>query len=232
MKKLIFRQLFDYETWTYTYLLADPETREAVLIDTVKEQVDRDYNLVQEMGLKLKYLLETHIHADHVTGASDLRDKTGAKIAVSEVAGADSADIPLKDGDELAFGTFKIRAMATPGHTNTCMSYYVDGMVFTGDTIMIRDVGRTDFQQGSNDKMWESVTKKIFNLPEDTVVYPAHDYKGFHSSTVGEEKQFNSKLGGGKSKDDFVKLMNDMKLGQPKRIHIAVPANLKCGRID
>ena len=232
MKKLIFRQLFDYETWTYTYLLADPETHEAVLIDTVKEQVERDLKLLQEMGLKLKYLLETHIHADHVTGASDLREKTGAKVAVSEVAGVDCADISLKDGDELRLGNHAIRAMSTPGHTNTCMSYFIEGMVFTGDTMMIRDVGRTDFQQGSNDKMWDSITKKIFGLPEDTIIYPAHDYKGFHSSTVGEEKKFNSKLGGGKTKDDFVKLMKEMKLGQPKKINVAVPANLKCGRVE
>lgn len=134
---MIFRQLFDYETWTYTYLLADPATKEAVLIDTVKEQVERDLGLLKELGLKLKYLLETHIHADHVTAAASLRATTGAKIALSAEAGVKVADIQLKDGDELALGASKIRCIATPGHTNTCMSYYAAGRVFTGDVLFI-----------------------------------------------------------------------------------------------
>jgi len=226
---MIFRQLFDYETWTYTYLLADPATGEAVLIDSVKEQVERDLRLLQELGLKLKLLLETHIHADHVTGAGALRKATGAKIALSANAGSSCADIALKDGDKLQLGAYEIEAMATPGHTNTCMSFYVNGMVFTGDALFVRDVGRTDFQEGSNETMFHSVTSRLFSLPENTKVYPAHDYKGQTSSTIGEEKRLNMKLGAGKKFEEFRDLMLAMKLGQPKRIHIAVPANLKCG---
>jgi sulfur dioxygenase len=228
---MIFRQLFDYETWTYTYLLADPATKEAVLIDTVKEQVERDLGLLKELGLKLKYLLETHIHADHVTAAASLRATTGAKIALSAEAGVKVADIQLKDGDELALGASKIRCIATPGHTNTCMSYYAAGRVFTGDVLFIRDAGRTDFQQGSPEKMYDSITRKLFSLPAETQVFPGHDYKGQTSSTIAEEKAFNAKVGGGKTLAQFQELMAAMKLGQPKKIHIAVPANMECGGV-
>lgn len=226
---MIFRQLFDYESWTYTYLLADPQTKEAVLIDSVKEQVERDVTLLRELGLRLKYLLETHIHADHVTAAAALRAKTGAQIALNAVAGVKVADIQLKDGDELSLGSYKIRCLTTPGHTNSCMSYYVDGRVFTGDTLFVRDAGRTDFQEGSAEKMYDSVTRKLFALPDSTRVYPAHDYKGQTMSTIAEEKAHNSKFGGGKSLAQFQELMAAMKLGQPKKIHVAVPANMECG---
>ena len=226
---MIFRQLFDYESWTYTYLLADEATKEAVLIDTVKEQAERDLGLLKELGLTLKYLLETHIHADHVTAAATLRAKTGAKVALNAIAGVKAADIQLKDGDELAFGSHKLRCLTTPGHTNTCMSYVCEGRVFTGDTLFIRDAGRTDFQEGSPENMYDSVTRKLFSLPDSTQVFPAHDYKGQTSSTIGEEKAFNSKFGGARSLASFKELMAAMKLGQPKKIHIAVPANLECG---
>lgn len=229
---MIFRQLFDYETWTYTYLIADPESKEAALIDTVREQSARDLALLSELGLKLKFLLETHIHADHVTGAALLRKATGARVALSENAKVSCADISLKDGQKLQLGKFEIEAIATPGHTSTCTSYYVNGMVFTGDTLFVRDVGRTDFQEGSNETMFRSVTSRLFSLPENTKVYPGHDYKGHMSSSIGEEKKFNSKLGGGKKFEEFRELMMAMKLGQPKKIHIAVPANLKCGELE
>jgi len=157
---LIFRQLFDYDTWTYTYLLADATSKEAILIDTVKEQVERDSSLLSELGLKLKYILDTHVHADHVTGAAKLRERTGAQTGVSKVAEVKVADLALEDGQELSYGPFKLRVISTPGHTNTCLSFYSEGMVFTGDTLLIRDVGRTDFQQGSSEKMFESITKK------------------------------------------------------------------------
>lgn len=228
-ENLIFRQLFDYETWTYTYLLACASSREAVLIDTVKEQHTRDSALLRELGLTLKYALETHIHADHVTGAGLLRKETGAKIALSSVAGVKCADIQLEDGQELSFGNFRLRAIATPGHTSTCMSFYCEGRVFTGDVLFIRDAGRTDFQQGSPEKMFDSVTRKLFALPEGTLVYPGHDYKGQMTSTIAEEKTHNSKFGGGKTLAQFKELMAAMKLGLPKRIHIAVPANMECG---
>jgi len=226
---MIFRQLFDYESWTYTYLLADEATKEAVLIDTVKEQAERDLTLLRELGLNLKYLLETHIHADHISAAAALRAKTGAKIALNATAGVKTADVQLKDGDEVTFGSHRIRCITTPGHTNTCMSYVCDGRVFTGDVLFIRDAGRTDFQEGSPEKMFDSVTRKLFALPDSTAVYPAHDYKGLTSSTIAEEKAHNSKFGGGRTLAQFKEEMAAMKLGQPKKIHIAVPANMECG---
>lgn len=228
-QNLIFRQLFDYDTWTYTYLLADAKSKEAVLIDTVKEQVERDLNLLKELGLKLKYVLDTHVHADHVTGSSRLRSSTGAKVGLSKAAGVACADLALEDGEELRFGDFTIKAIATPGHTDTCMSYYSEGMVFTGDTLFVRDVGRTDFQQGSNKKMFDSIRGKIFQLPKDTLVYPGHDYRGCMVSTVEEEERLNPKVGLAYSFEHFKNQMEAMKLGPPKKLHIAVPANLKCG---
>lgn len=224
------RQLFDQESFTFTYLIADPASKEAAIIDCVREQAGRDLALVRELGLRLTYILETHVHADHITGASLLRDATGAKIALSRDSRVSCADILLADGDELKLGSKAIRAIATPGHTASCMSYSFDQAVFTGDTLFFRDVGRTDFQEGSNEKMFDSVTNKLFRLPRDTLVYPAHDYKGHLMSTIGEEKDFNGKLGGGKLFSEFEKAMQEMKLGLPKKIHLAVPANLNCGR--
>lgn len=227
---LLFRQLFDYDTWTYTYLLADTDSQEAVLIDTVKEKVERDLALLKELGLKLKYVLDTHVHADHITGAAKLRAATGAKTGISKNSQVNCADLLLDDGQELKFGKFTLRAIATPGHTNTCMSFYTEGMVFTGDTLFIRDVGRTDFQQGSNERMHDSITKKLFALPNDTKVFPGHDYNGQQMSTIAEEKAFNTKVGGSNTFDSFSTKMKAMKLGPPKKLDIAVPANLRCGQ--
>lgn len=226
---IIFRQLFDYETWTYTYLVACPHANEAVLIDTVKEQVDRDMALLKDLGLRLKYVLDTHVHADHVTGSGRLRELTGCKVGVGKPGGVSCADLQLEDGQVLEYGRHSLRVIATPGHTNTCMSFYTEGRVFTGDVLFVRDCGRTDFQEGSNEKMWESVTKKLFGLPPETLVYPGHDYKGYTCSSVDEEKRLNPKLGGGKTFAEFAAKMAEMKLGTPKKLHIAVPANLKCG---
>lgn len=228
--EMLFRQLFDYETWTYTYLIAEPRSRQAVLVDTVKEKVERDLRLLQQLDLKLSYILDTHVHADHVTGAWDLKQKTGARSGINKTAGVSTADIALEDGSELMLGSVKIRAIATPGHTNTCMSFYVHDRVLTGDALLIRDVGRTDFQQGSNELLYESVTQKLFSLPDQTLVYPGHDYNGFTKSSIAEEKAFNLKMGNGASFAEFVSRMQAMKLGLPKRIHIAVPANLTGGR--
>lgn len=227
---MIFRQLFDSESSTYTYIVACPSTREAAIIDSVKEHSARDLQLLKELGLKLKYILETHLHADHITGASLLREATGAKVGLSKVAGVGCADLALEDGQLLELGKERIRVLATPGHTNTCLSYSVGNCVFTGDVLFVRDVGRTDFQQGSNEKMFDSVTRKLFSLPDETFVYPAHDYKGNHVSTIAEEKKFNMKVGGGKSFAEFAELMAGMKLAQPKKIHIALPANMLCGK--
>ena len=228
---VIFRQLFDQETSTYTYLLADPETKEAVLIDSVLEQVDRDLKLIQEMGLNLKYLLDTHVHADHITGAGKLRELTGAKTVLGADSGVDCADIGLKDGEKLKFGSFSIRAIATPGHTNGCTSYLVDDMVFTGDALLIRGNGRTDFQQGSAEKLFHSISQKLYKLPPETRVYPGHDYKGLSCSSIEEEMKHNARIPQGQSLEKFVDIMKNLNLANPKKIDVSVPANLTCGRV-
>jgi glyoxylase-like metal-dependent hydrolase (beta-lactamase superfamily II) len=228
-KDLIFRQLFDHETWSYTYLLADAESREAILIDPVKERAERDLALLGELGLKLRYVLDTHLHADHITGAAKLKAATGARSGVSRVAGVRAAELALEDGQELTYGKFRLRVLATPGHTDTCLSFYSEGMVFTGDTLFVRDVGRTDFQQGSNEKMFASVREKLFALPPETYVYPAHDYAGMSVSTIAEEMRHNPKVGTKISFEEFRAKMEAMKLAPPKRLHIAVPANQRGG---
>ncbi len=228
---MIFRQLFDPETSTYSYLLADEITREAVLIDSVREQLERDTTLLRELGLKLVYAVETHVHADHVTASGRLREETGAKVAVSADAGVSNADLGLRDGDEISFGSHAIEARATPGHTNGCMTFvsHEIGCAFTGDALLIRGCGRTDFQEGSPQTLYDSVQQKILSLPEETKLYPGHDYKGRTVSTVSEERQFNARLGSGKSESDFVAIMEGLDLAYPKRIDEAVPANLESG---
>lgn len=226
---IIFYQLFESESSTYTYLIADKTSKEAALIDPVLNTVDRDLKLIQELGLRLMYVLDTHVHADHITGAGEIRKRTQAKTGVSIDSGVDCVDIPLEDGQELTLGQKKIKVLATPGHTNTCLSFYLEGMVFTGDTLLIRGTGRTDFQQGSSERLYESVHNKLFTLPGDTLVYPGHDYRGQTHSTIELEKQYNPRLGGGRTKDDFNKIMAELKLANPKKIHEAVPANLACG---
>jgi sulfur dioxygenase len=227
----IFYQLFESESSTYTYLIGDPATKEAALIDPVLETVDRDLKLIEELGLHLKYILDTHVHADHITGAGEIRKRTGAQSGVSEAAHLECVDIHLKDGQGLFLGDKKIKALATPGHTNSCMSFVFAGRVFTGDALLIRGTGRTDFQQGSADKLFDSVHQKLFTLPKDTQIYPAHDYRGQTASTIELEEKFNPRLGSGKTKSDFIKIMSELKLAYPKKIDVAVPANLACGQI-
>lgn len=229
-EKPIFYQLFEHESSTYTYLLADTQTKEAILIDPVFEMVDRDVKLITELDLKLKYVLDTHIHADHVTAAGMLREKTGAKTCVSQHSGSPCADILLFEGDELRFGEHTLKVLETPGHTNGCLTYLVDDMLFTGDALLIRGNGRTDFQQGSSEKLYNSL-QKIFNLGKDFTVYPAHDYRGQTKTTVELEKKFNPRIGGGKSKEEFIKIMGELNLANPKKIMEAVPANMACGYI-
>lgn len=228
---MLFRQLFDPATSTYTYLLADPQTRDAVLIDPVREQLDRDLSLLSELGLTLRYTLETHVHADHVTSSGVLRQKLGSQSVVSKAGGAHCADMQVSDGDMIQFGHQFIEVRATPGHTDGCVSYVTADRTraFTGDALLIRGCGRTDFQQGDAQKLYRSIHDKLFTLPSDTAVYPGHDYKGRTSSTIGEEKAFNPRLGQGKSEADFVALMGDLNLPEPKHIREAVPANLVCG---
>lgn len=223
------RQLFDYDTWTYTYLLWDEKTKEAALIDSVAEQVDRDMQHIDELGLKVKYLFETHIHADHITGAGPIRKRTGGQIIIHEKSNSECADILAVEGDNFKLGEQEIRVLHTPGHTNNDITYLIQGAAFTGDTLLVRDCGRTDFQLGSNQMMFESLTEKLFQLPENTRVFPAHDYKGFSQSTIGEEKQFNVRVGKGKSYEDFCTIMDNLNLPNPKRMDTSVPGNLKCG---
>lgn len=224
---MLIRQLFDSESSTYTYLLADEVTREAALIDPVREQVDRDLKLIDELGLKLKYVLETHVHADHVTGAANLRARSGAQTILSSPNVA-CADIHAKHNDEYWLGTVAIRVLATPGHTDDSVSFLVGNYVFTGDALFIRGTGRTDFQNGDAAALYHSITQVLFSLPDETVVYPGHDYKGHSASTIGEEKRLNPRVAG-KSREEFVYIMNNLNLPNPKKIAEAVPANLVCG---
>ncbi len=228
---IIFHQLFEAESSTYTYIIADQNTKEAAIIDPVIETVDRDLKLIQELGLNLIYVLDTHIHADHITAASEIRKRTKAKTAVSADALVDCVDIPLTDNQELKLGNKKIKAIATPGHTNTCMTYVFENMIFTGDALLIRGCGRTDFQQGSSEKLFQSVQEKLFKLPDDTIIYPAHDYRGHTSSSIEQEKKYNPRLGLAKTKQEFIQIMSDLKLANPKKIHEAVPANMACGMV-
>ncbi len=230
---MIFRQLFDPESSTFTYLIADEHSREAVLIDPVMEQVERDLRLLAELNLQLVYCLDTHVHADHVTAAGTLRSRTGCKTGVCAVAGVACADIALSDGHIIEVGQYTIEVRATPGHTSGCMTFLVnDGgqiRAFTGDTIFIRGCGRTDFQGGDAATLYRSVHKQIYSLPDNTIIYPGHDYRGHHQSTVAEEKAHNPRLNIHISEEQFVRIMDNLNLGNPKKMAIAVPANLGCG---
>ena len=229
---LIFRQLFDAQSSTYTYLVADRASGEAVLIDPVFEQVHRDAALLQELGLRLKWTLETHVHADHVTAAWLLRRQLGSAIALGAASGAAGADRLLGHGDGLDFGKRRLLARATPGHTNGCMTYVLDdeSIAFTGDCLLIRGSGRTDFQQGDALTMFRSVREQIFSLPAACLLYPAHDYRGLTVTSVEEERRFNPRLGGDISAGDFAGYMHNLGLPHPKKMDLAVPANLQCGR--
>lgn len=229
---IIFRQLFDQASSTYTYLLADSKSRQSVVIDPVFEQVRRDRALVEELDLSLVYVLDTHCHADHITGAWLLHELCDASIAVSVDSGVEGADRYLSHGERVEFGGRYLEARATPGHTNGCMSYVLDdeSMVFTGDALLIRGCGRTDFQQGSAERLFRSVREQVLSLPEACRVYPAHDYRGITVSTVGEERRFNPRLGGDIGLRDFCGYMENLGLPHPRQIDIAVPANLRCGR--
>ncbi len=229
---MIFRQLFDAATSTFTYLVADSNTREALLLDTVYEQHLRDVALLRELELKLVYTLETHIHADHATGAWLLREATGCKITVPKVSEAAGADVYLSAGDTLNVGEVGLQVRATPGHTDGCTTYVLadHSLAFTGDALMIRGAGRTDFQQGDPAMLYRSVREQIFSLPGACHLYPAHDYGGRTMTTVSEERAHNPRLGDNVREEDFVGYMNNLGLPHPKRMDAAVPANMVCGR--
>ncbi len=228
---MIFRQLFDRESCTYTYLLGDEGSGEAVLIDPVRELVDRDVQVLAELGLTLKYTLETHVHADHVTASGTLRQRLGSESVLSARGGADCADHQVSHGDVIRVGELAIEVRETPGHTNTCVSYYVPALdtIFTGDALMIRGCGRTDFQEGDSATLFASVHEQVFTLPDDTKIFPGHDYKGRTVTTVAEEKAHNPRLGRGNTVEQFVDIMANLNLSQPKKIAVAVPANQNCG---
>ncbi len=229
---MIFRQLFDPQSSTYTYLLADAASREALLIDPVFEQARRDVALIDELGLRLAWTLETHVHADHVTGAWLLKEKLGSRIAVSRASGAEGADRYLAAGEKIHFGKRHLEARATPGHTSGCVTYVLDdrSMAFTGDALLIRGCGRTDFQDGDARTLYRSVREQLFSLPERCLVYPGHDYRGLTVTSVGEEKLYNPRLAESIGEGDFVGYMTNLGLPHPKQMEVAVPANLKCGK--
>ncbi len=228
---MYFRQLFDSLSSTYSYLLADEASREAVLIDSVLEQHARDAALIGELGFELRYALDTHVHADHVTGASALRKRFGCKLVLGERAGAPCADLMVKEGDLVCFGRHALEVLETPGHTAGCVSYVCADpkLVFTGDALLIRGCGRTDFQDGSSSELYRSVHEKLFQLAPETLVWPAHDYQGRTASSIGEETEYNPRLGGGRTLAEFEAIMAALKLDPPKRMAVAVPANLACG---
>ncbi len=231
---LIFRQLFDPASSTYTYLLADGATRKAILIDPVFEQARRDTALLAELELELVATCETHVHADHVTAAWLLREQVGSIICVAASAGTDGADRLLEADDVVAFGSRHVSVRATPGHTAGCLTYVLDdeSRAFTGDALLIRGCGRTDFQQGNARELFRSVHMQIFTLPAECLLYPAHDYRGLTVTSVAEERRFNPRLGGEIGERDFVGYMDNLNLPHPKQLDIAVPANLTCGRFE
>jgi sulfur dioxygenase len=228
---MIFRQLFDYKTWTYTYLIGDRQSGHAALVDSVLEQVDRDLALIDELGLKLTYSLETHVHADHITGGGRLRERTGSTSVVPIGANVACADQHIRDGEAIAIGDQTITAIETHGHTDSHMAFLVNQThLLTGDSLFIRGCGRTDFQSGDPGILYDCVTTKLFTLPDDTLVYPGHDYRGQSVSTIGEEKQYNPRFVG-KDRAAFIEFMNALDLPNPQKIMEAVPANERCGQV-
>jgi sulfur dioxygenase len=224
---MLFRQLFDKETSTYTYLVADEATKEAALIDPVLEQLERDLEIVRELGLRLVRVLDTHVHADHVTAAGRLRERSGA-LTVGGQGGAPCTDLAVGHGDIVRVGTIELHVLGTPGHTSESVSYLLGDRVLTGDALLIRAAGRTDFQNGDAGQLYDTLTQVLFALPDETLVYPAHDYRGRTVSTIGEEKRFNTRVAG-RTREEFVAVMDGLHLPEPARLREAVPANRACG---
>lgn len=232
---MLFRQLFEPQSSAYTYLIACEDTGKAALIDPVLEGVDRDLQLLHEFGLRLEYTIETHIHADHVTGAARLRSEAGSKAAVPELSDAQHVDLPVREGQPIQIGGFALHPLYTPGHTDDHHAYFLAesgaARVFTGDALLIEGCGRTDFQNGDAATLYRSVHEKIFSLPEDTLIYPGHDYQHRRVSSVAQERERNPRLGSGKTVEEFIAIMAGLNLPRPKKMDVAVPANLGCGRL-
>ncbi len=230
---MLFRQLFDQESGTYTYLLASAPGREALIIDPVKGQVSQYIQLINQLELKLVSAIDTHTHADHVTGLGDLRDQTHCTTIMGEFTKAECVSMQVKENDLISVDGIKLRALYTPGHTDESFSYVLNpdkpDAVFSGDVLLIRGTGRTDFQNGDAEKSWDSIVNKLFKLPDQTLLYPGHDYKGWTSSSIAEERRFNPRLSG-KSKAEYIQIMNSLSLPNPKLMDVAVPANLACGQ--
>ena len=225
---MIFRQVFDNKSSTYTYLIASAKGREAVIIDPVIENVESYIKLLQELDLKLVKVIDTHIHADHVTGASKLKQVTNCSTLMGEHTPADAVEIKVKDDEIIKIDQIEIKAMYTPGHTSDSYSFLMDNYLFSGDTLLINGTGRTDFQNGSSKDAYNSIFNRLLKLPEDTILYPGHDYNGKESSTIGNEKKFNPRLQV-KNVDEYVDLMSNLNLAKPKLIDINVSRNIKLG---
>jgi len=225
---MIFRQLFDSVSGTYSYVLASRAGGEALILDPVLEKVDRYCQLLRELDLKLVKAVDTHLHADHVTGLGELRDRTHCMTVMGDQTKADVVAMRVADGDKVTIEGLSLEVMYTPGHTDDSYSYLMGDRVFTGDTLLIRGTGRTDFQNGSSRAQYESIFNRLLKLPDETMVFPAHDYKGDTVSTIGEEKRYNPRLQV-RSVDEYIELMANLKLPNPKMMDVAVPANMRVG---
>lgn len=226
---MIFRQLLEPVSSTYTYLLGCPATGDAILIDPVVNSMDRDLQVLQSLGLRLAYTLDTHIHADHITAALELKKRTGSKIGAPAYDRLPCTDFGIEEGRPLQVGSVSVSGLHTPGHTDGHFAYVAGERVFTGDALLIDGCGRTDFQNGDSEALYRSVTQKLFALPDETLVYPAHDYAGRHVSSIAQERARNPRLGAGKSLAEFRQIMAALNLPYPKFIDYAVPGNRRCG---
>jgi glyoxylase-like metal-dependent hydrolase (beta-lactamase superfamily II) len=226
---MIFRQLFEPVSSTYTYLLGCAETGQAVLIDPVINEMDRDLDAIRDLGLRLVCTIDTHIHADHITAALELKKRVGSRIAAPAIDAPPCADVLIEEGKPLRFGSIALNGLHTPGHTDGHFAYLMDDRVFTGDALLIEGCGRTDFQNGDAATLYRSVTGKLFTLAGETLVYPAHDYVGRRVSSIAQERDRNPRLGGGKTAEEFTHIMAGLDLPYPKFIDYAVPGNRQCG---
>lgn len=226
---MIFRQLFEPISSTYTYLLGCEETGQAILIDPVIVSLERDLAELHRLGLTLAYSLDTHIHADHITAALELKKKTGSKIAAPAFDRLPCSDVAIEEGKLFKVGSIQLQPLHTPGHTDGHFAYLLGNRIFTGDALLIEGCGRTDFQNGDADALYKSVTEKLFTLPDEYLVYPAHDYKDRQVSSIAQEKKRNPRLGGERSLEEFKTIMANLNLPYPKFIDYAVPGNKQCG---